>query len=91
MKTILLKTIIGVKRRVRSLAVKQGWIKKGDRLWYYYLPTDRLIDMETNKNKPQDIVQRGQKFGVKHKNVDILRRGFYDTKEVAQGFIDMEY
>ena len=76
---------------MRLLAYKQGLIKEGDRLWYYFLPTDEFIDTDKNKDKPHDIIQRGKKFGVKHKNFDILRRGFYDTKEIAQAFVDMEY
>ena len=89
--TLLTAGICWIGRQARLLAIKKGWIKEGGRLWYYYLPTDKFIDEENNKDKPHDIIQRGKKFGIKHKNFDILRRGFYDTKEIAQGFIDMDY
>ena len=82
--------IIQIKRHIRLLSVKIGWIKEGDRLWYYYLPTDKIIDSVRNINKPHDVIMRGDKFGVKHKSEDILREGFYD-KETAQIIVDKEY
>ena len=88
---LLTTKIYWVKRYIRLLAYKHGMIKKGGRLWYYFLPTDKIIDVDKNKDKPHDIIQRGEKFGVKHKRFDILRHGFFDTKEIAQVFVDLEY
>ena len=84
-----MSTFISIKRKLRLIAVRFNLIKNGNTLWYYYLPTDEIIDESINKSKPYDVVKRGNKFGVKPKNSDKLHGGFYETKKIAQTFVDM--
>lgn len=80
-----------IKRYLRVIGVKFGWIKDGDRLWYYYLPSDQFVNTKINKDKPHDVIKRGKWYYVKHKDWDILRKSTYPRVSDAQKMVDLEY